>query len=154
MSTLTVGNKTIEASVIKLRKGEELKARETAQSDGQDNMFFEIGNDTYVASGLGIHVHDPKQRTHVTFNGQRGEIISANNEQDDKGSMWFTAITGGLGTLVSLAGGAAMGGGSGLVLGAFGLFGVAALGGSYFWHLWANRQKAEQNLIAKHGTPV
>lgn len=154
MSQVTIGSKTIDASVIKIRRGEELRARETAEHDGMDNTFFQLGEDTYVASGLATHIHGLKNGTEVTFKGKKGTVLSSNNEQDAKSDLW---VTGGLTAVVTaMAVGGAIAGGGALafvlapVLGLFTL----GIGGSFTYEVYRNRRTAEQNLIAKHGTPV
>ena len=154
MSNVTIGSKTIEATVLKIRRGEELAARETAEKDGMDNTFFKLGEDTYVASGPGTHVHGLKNGTEVTFNGKKGTVLSSNNEQDTKMDL---LVTGGLTALVTAAavGGAIAGGGflAPILAPILGLF-TLGIGGGFTWEVVSNRKKAKENLIAKHGTPV
>ncbi|MFN3431787.1 MAG: hypothetical protein ACK46X_17770 [Candidatus Sericytochromatia bacterium] len=154
MSQVTIGSKTLDASVIKIRRGEELLARETAQRDGMDNTFFQLGEDTFVASGLATHIHGLKNGTDVTFNGKKGTVISSNNEQDAQSDLW---VTGGITAAVTAmaVGGAIVGGGAlaFILAPVLGLF-TLGIGGSFTYEVYRNRQTAKENLIAKHGTPV
>ena len=159
MSTVTILNHAVDAKVVKIRRGEELEAIKTARSDGQDNAFFKIGADTYVASGLGIHVHalgemDDDETVPVTYQGRQGTLLFANNEQDDKGSLWFAGVGAGVLTAITTAGGLAGGGGFAFVLAP--VLGLVILGsaGLYIHHVLANRAKARENAIGKHGTPA
>ena len=154
MSQVTIGGKMIEAGVIKIRRGEELRARETAQHDGMDNTFFQIGEDTYVASGLATHIHGLENGTGVVFNGRKGTVLSSNNEQDGKSDL---AVTGGLTAVVTamVVGGAIAGGGflAPILAPIMGLF-TLGIGGGFTYEVYHNRKTAKQNLIAQHGTPV
>lgn len=159
MSAVTILDKTVEASVIKVRRGEELEALRTARSDGQDNAVFKIGADTYVASGLGIHVHALGELkadvdVPVEFQGRKGTLIHADNEQDDKGSMWFAGAASGLITAVAVGGGLAGGGGFLFVLAPVLSLLALGAGGLYIKHIHDNRAKAGENRVARHGTPV
>ena len=151
MSNVTIGSKIIDATVMKIRSGQELAAREAAEHDGQDNTFFQIGGDTYVASGFGTHVHGLKNGTDVTFDGRRGAVVSSNNEQDTKADLW---ITGGLTAVVTAmaVGGAIVSGGTlaPILAPIVGLF-TAGIGGGFTWQVFSNRRKAKENVLAKFG---
>lgn len=149
-----IGSKPIEASVLKIRRGEELNARETAQRDGMDNTFFQVGQDTYVASGLGTHIHGLKNGTEVRFNGLKGAVVSSNNEQDTRGDLIATGVTTALVTAATVGGAIVSGGFLAPILApAFGLF-TLGIGGGFFWSVLQNRKRAQENLLAKHGEPV
>ena len=159
MSAVTILNKTVDATVIKLRRGEELAAMKTAKTDGQDNAFFKIGADTYVASGLGIHVHElgdihGDEVAPVTFQGRKGTLVHANNEQDDKESLWFAGIASGVLTAIMVGGGIAGGGGFLFVLAPVMSLVTLGAGGLYINTILSNRAKAKENRMASHGTPV
>jgi hypothetical protein len=154
MSNLTIGNKPVDAAVLKIRRGQELAAREAAEKDGQDNVFFRLGEDTYVASGFGIHLHDEKNRqdVDVTYKGLKGKVASSNNEQDTKGDLIATGVITGLVTAATVGGAIAGGGALAFILApVLGLF-TLGIGGGFFFEVLNNRKKAKENLLAKYGT--
>lgn len=156
MSNVTIGTKQVDATVLKIRRGEELAAREAAESDGQDNVFFKMGEDTYVASGYGIHIHDEKNRQaiDVSYKGLKGKVASSNNEQDTKGDLIATGVITGLVTAATVGGAIAGGGALAFILApVLGLF-TLGIGGGFFFEALNNRKKAKENLLAKYGTAV
>jgi hypothetical protein len=151
MATVSIGNKTFDANVIKIRPGQELAAQQTAAHDGQDNTFFKLGSDTYVASGLGTYVQGLKNGDDVTFDGKRGTVVASNNEQDTKADLWATGGITAVVTALAVGGAIVAGGPLAWVLApAVGLF-AGGIGGGFTWRVFDNRRKAKENLLAQYG---
>lgn len=151
MATVSIGNKTFDATVIKIRPGQELAAEQAAEHDGQDNTFFQLGGDTYVASGLGTHVQGLKNGAAVTFDGKRGTVVASNDEQDTKADLWAAGGITAVVTALAVGGAIAAGGPLAWVLApAMGIF-AGGIGGGFTWRVFENRRKAKENLLAKFG---
>ena len=113
MSTLNVNNQTLNAqSVLKIRQGQELAARETAKKDGADNVFFKVGNDTYVASGKGFNLKDVQPGAKFEFNGKQAQVVSIDSEVNSakdgllrmkKPATWMVGTGAAVGTVGGLA---------------------------------------------------
>jgi len=108
MNNIIVNNQSIEnVRVYQLKPDQLLAAKEAAKKDGLDNVFFEVGGDTFVASGAGV---DPllrgiKKGDPISFQLKQGKITHLNNEMNSVGEL----------TAKNSALGAFFGGSSGLL---------------------------------------
>ena len=103
-----------DASIYKLRKGQEAAAIKAAEKDGADNVFFRMGQDTFVASGNGMKLKGIEPGALVVHQGGVGTVIAVDNEINSalegvkrvgsKGAATGAAILTGTAAAVSLWG--------------------------------------------------
>lgn len=121
MGNPTIDNKTLNAStVVKLRHGQEIAAREAAKKNGADDVFFTLGRDSYVASGRGLNLKGVAAGTKIRYNGQEGTVTAVDNQVNSAKEGALKVVTP-----VAVAVGGATGGGA-FVGGALG--GLASAG--------------------------
>ena len=90
MSDLTLNNRALgttnintlnflaEATVHRIRSGQELAALKTAKENGADDLFFSIGQDTFVASGRGLE--GIKRGDSIFYKGRRGVVTVVDDQ--------------------------------------------------------------------------
>ena len=160
MSEITVGNRALEATVVKLRQGSEKKALEVMSRDGVNNVAFKIGSDTYVASGHDLEVKGIAEWATVRHAGADGHVVKVNEEVLKPG---FWKRWGLAGAAVGLVGMPLTGLALGALLGAWlpvaeyaMLAGVGAVifgAGATAWGAatnWWNGHQAGRDVLAKH----
>lgn len=80
MSELRVAGRKLEPEVVaKLHPELVQQAKGAARANGADDVFFSVGQDTYVASGEGFR-HGIKVGDEVRFGEQSGRVVDVDNE--------------------------------------------------------------------------
>lgn len=109
MSNFSVKHSYVKPEVtVKLDPGQALRAVEAAKTDGADNLFFEVGTDTYVASAKNLAIKTLKADDQFEFQGQPARVLAIDNE-----SKPVTTI----GVVAAFAGGGLVGAGAGATAG-------------------------------------
>ncbi len=80
MAEITIGNRAVEATVVKLRPGSEKKALEVMSRDGVNNVAFKIDGDTFVASGRDLDVSGIEAWGTVRHAGANGHVLKVDPE--------------------------------------------------------------------------
>ena len=110
MAEIRIGNRAVEAGVIKLRAGAEGKALSDMTRDGVNNVAFKIDGDTYVASAKGLDVAGLKEWDALTFEGRTGHVLKADREELAKGAIKKWGLVGaGIGAVGMVASGLGLG---------------------------------------------
>lgn len=161
MANIVINGKSApDVQILKLDKGEKDAAFKAASSgtNGTDDVFFEVGEDTYVASGRGLLEHYgpyilnllDKDAITVEYNGKEREVVDAQNQANTtiEGSRWAMQMPG----LVIGAMGILYVSGRAFKAGAIFLGGLAALGigGGIF----GPRRPLGLEELNRHGTVV
>lgn len=75
MPLITVNDQPLQVDhIIKLRPYSELDARPVARTDGADNIFFEVGQDTYIASAKALDLGNIRDGARIRFQDKAGQI--------------------------------------------------------------------------------
>lgn len=116
MPDITPSVQSLKAqSVVRVRPGQELAAAQTAKKNGADDVFFTIGQDTFVASGRGMALKGLKTGSAITHEGRQGTVTMIDNQVNTAGEgalkvLKPITIAAGGATAAGAAGGSFLGG--------------------------------------------
>lgn len=81
MSDVIVNNQAIlPKTLIKIKSGQEQNAIAAAKKNGLDDVFFKVGNDTFVASGTGLPLRGAKPGATVYLDGKKGQVVATDRQ--------------------------------------------------------------------------
>ena len=81
MADLIVNNHAVQPQgLLKIKHGQEQAAMAAAKQNGLDDVFFKIGDDTFVASQAGMKLSGAKAGDRVYLDGQRGTIVGVDRQ--------------------------------------------------------------------------
>ncbi len=107
MSDLTVANRRLTASVVKLPQGLDAAAAQAIAKNGADDVVIRIGADTFVASGRGLALGGVKAGTAATIDGRAGQVVQVDKQLNSLGEglrAWPGLAVGGVGAAWGLVG--------------------------------------------------
>ncbi len=81
MSDLIInGRVTQPHDVLRLKRGQEQAAIAAARSNGADDVFFKLGDDTFVASAASMKLTGTKAGGVVYLDGKKGQVVAVDNQ--------------------------------------------------------------------------
>jgi hypothetical protein len=78
--TLRNGRSLQDLTIFRLRPGQEAAALQAASKDGADNVFFQAGRDTFVASGRGLDLSRLRAGDPIAAGDTTGKVIALDDE--------------------------------------------------------------------------
>ncbi|MBM3266438.1 MAG: hypothetical protein FJZ01_02215 [Candidatus Sericytochromatia bacterium] len=105
-AALTAGGRSLApASIVKIQAGREPGAYEAARRNGLDDVFFRIGQDTYVASGRGLSPEGARVGANVQFGDRQGQVVRVDQEVNTASEgAWMGIRYAGLGAAIGILG--------------------------------------------------
>lgn len=108
MAELSIRNRQLPIQkVTALRVDQGLAATAAAKRNGADDVFIQVGQDQYVASGRGLALRGVKAGDSVTLDGKAGKVVLVDrqlNSFKDGLTAWPGLAVGGLGAAWGLVG--------------------------------------------------
>lgn len=108
------GKRCNDVQIVKLRPGTQEQAKKAAMEAGEaaDDIFFKVGNDTFVASGRAL-LKNPNQaftyedpfldKLNIQYNGQNVQIVDGENQANTpkEGALWGGMVGGPVAAIVA-----------------------------------------------------
>jgi hypothetical protein len=164
MAEIKIGDRPLQATVVKLRAGTENKALSDMTRDGVNNVAFKLDGDTYVATAKGLDLKGVQAWGTISYAGRTGHVLKTDREELKAGAVkrWALVAAG-----VGLVGMPLTGLGLGVLfeampavadLGIFAGVGGAIGGGiGAAWAAltnWNNGRQAKRDPLAKYAEPA
>jgi hypothetical protein len=106
VSDLIVNGRPTQANtLIKIKRGQEEAAIAAARSNGLDDVFFKLGDDTYVASSTSLKLGGTKAGSAVYVNGKKGTVVAVDNQLNGHGTEGVFHPVGGVVAAAGVIGG-------------------------------------------------
>lgn len=81
MSDLIINGRVTQAhDIVRLKHGQEQAAIAAAKANGCDDVFFKLGEDTYVASAASMALGGTKVGSAVYLDGKKGQVVAIDNQ--------------------------------------------------------------------------
>jgi hypothetical protein len=86
MSDLIINGRVTQAhDIVRLQRGQEQAALAAAKANGADDVFFKLGDDTYVASAASMNLRGTKAGQNVYLDGKKATITAVDNQMNGLG---------------------------------------------------------------------